>query len=239
MRLTKKLINDFLKHSSLRCNAGTVEQFSRDFGQFTNWAKVGTVEEITVKMIIDYTAYLRTLPKGRGSRSANTTSYLSPRTVARKITVIKNFFTFLNKVYDAGIIAEKIDIPKYSKPKMEYLTKAEFDEFVKIVEEKQEDKEHKLRSLLLIKLAYYTGMRLSELLSVKVEDILKDTKMQILGKGEVWRTVYYPSEIQEMIREYLKYRTTEIPYSKRNKGHKRKLKGTGELLFIRHDDVGF
>lgn len=237
MRLTKKLIDDFLKHSSLRCNAGTVEQFSRDLKQFMNWAKVGEVEEVTVKMIIDYTAYLRMLPKGRGSRNTNTTNYLSPRTVARKITVIKNFFAFLNKVYDAGIIAEKIDIPKYSKPKMEYLTKAEFDEFIKIVEEKQEDREHQLRSLLLIQLAYHTGMRLAELLSVEVEAILKDTKMQILGKGKQWRTVYYPPEIQEMVKEYLKYRTTNIPLSQWNKGHKRKLKGKGNLLFIRHDDV--
>lgn len=217
MKFNKQILNEFLKYSYYNCNTDTVNQFQSDLLQFQKRSSAETVEAISVMMIIEYTDYLRDLPKGKCSRTTNTGDTLAPRTVARKITALKNFFKFLNKVYDAGIPAEKIDISKYSKPKMEYLTREEFEEFFQIVLTKPEDKEHKLRSLLLIKLAYYTGMRLSELLSVRVEDILKDTKMQILGKGKVWRTVYYPPEIQEMVREYLKYRTTDIPYSKRNK----------------------
>lgn len=217
MKFNKQILNEFMKYSYYNCNTDTVNQFQSDLLQFQKRSSAETVEAISVMMIIEYTDYLRDLPKGKCSRTTNTGDTLAPRTVARKITALKNFFKFLNKVYDAGIPAEKIDIPKYSKPKMEYLTREEFEEFFQIVLTKPEDKEHKLRSLLLIKLAYYTGMRLSELLSVKVDDILKDTKMQILGKGKVWRTVYYPPEIQEMVREYLKYRTTDIPYSKRNK----------------------
>nr|DAN52332.1 MAG TPA: hypothetical protein [Caudoviricetes sp.]DAP44689.1 MAG TPA: hypothetical protein [Bacteriophage sp.]DAS07685.1 MAG TPA: hypothetical protein [Caudoviricetes sp.] len=56
------------------------------------------------------------------------------------------------------------------------------DTFLKKIEEKKENKEDKLRNYLLVKLAYTTGMRLSEILSVKAEDVIKDTKMDILGK---------------------------------------------------------
>ena len=238
MKFSKKIINEFLKYSALNCTEETVRQFSYDLHQFYNRAKEPTIDTITIKKIVDYTQYIKTLPKGVGSRSSNNTQYIAPRTVARKITVIKNFFKFLNKVYDIGIVAEKIDIPKYSKPRMEYLSKPEFDNFLTLIKNKKEDREHKIRSVLLISLAYYTGMRLSELLSVKVEDILKDTKMQILGKGKVWRTVYYTKEIQSLTREYLKFRTAEIPISIFTK-KQRKLKGKWDLLFIRHDDVGF
>jgi hypothetical protein len=88
----------------------------------------------------------------------------------------------LNKIHNIGLLSERIEIPKYKKTKVEYLTQEEMDTFLKKIEEKKENKEDKLRNYLLVKLAYTTGMRLSEILSVKAEDVIKDTKMDILGK---------------------------------------------------------
>ena len=88
----------------------------------------------------------------------------------------------MNKIHNIGLLSERIEIPKYKKTKVEYLTQAEMNTFLKKIEEKKENKEDKLRNYLLVKLAYTTGMRLSEILSVKAEDVIKDTKMDILGK---------------------------------------------------------
>lgn|GEM_PF-1081792 len=88
----------------------------------------------------------------------------------------------MNKIHNIGLLSERIEIPKYKKTKVEYLTQEEMDTFLKKIEEKKENKEDKLRNYLLVKLAYTTGMRLSEILSVKAEDVIKDTKMDILGK---------------------------------------------------------
>ena len=88
----------------------------------------------------------------------------------------------MNKIHNIGLLSERIEIPKYKKTKVEYLTQEEMDTFLQKIEEKKENKEDKLRNYLLVKLAYTTGMRLSEILSVKAEDVIKDTKMDILGK---------------------------------------------------------
>lgn len=239
MKLTLELINDFLTYSSLNNKPNTVKQFWYDIRQFYEYIGLDIdIDSIDLKTFFEYTLFLKKIPVNKTSIYADKWGYISWRTVARKVTAVKNLFKYLNKIHNIGLLSERIEIPKYKKTKVEYLTQEEMDTFLKKIEEKKENKEDKLRNYLLVKLAYTTGMRLSEILSVKAEDIIKDTKMDILGKWDKWRTVYYNKEIQDLAREYLKFRTTEIPVSKWS-WHTRKLKGDWKLLFIRHDDPGF
>ena len=66
-----------------------------------------------------------------------------------------------------------------------------------------------MRNRLLVKLLYYTGVRASELLSIKLSDIslMKEEgvyKISILGKGSKYRYVYIKQEIIEDDLEYIK-----------------------------------
>ena len=230
MKLTLELMNDFLTYSSLNNKPNTVKQFWYDIKQFSEYVGLGTdIDSIDLKTFFEYTLFLKKIPVNKTSIYADKWGYISWRTVARKVTAVKNLFKYLNKIHNIGLLSERIEIPKYKKTKVEYLTQSEMNTFLKKIEEKKENKEDKLRNYLLVKLAYTTGMRLSEILSVKAEDIIKDTKMDILGKWDKWRTVYYNKEIQDLAREYLKFRTTEIPISKWS-WHTRKLKGDWKLL---------
>ncbi|MCB0383765.1 MAG: tyrosine-type recombinase/integrase [Bdellovibrionales bacterium] len=63
------------------------------------------------------------------------------------------------------------------------------------------------RNRVLMKLLYFSGMRVSELCGLRLKDLIKksnsDTKIQILGKGGVARVILVPSEV---IREIFEYR---------------------------------
>jgi integrase/recombinase XerD len=102
-----------------------------------------------------------------------------------------------------------------------------------------EPREMMLRNYLFMKLAYTSWMRLSELLAIRYEDILKPgDEITIVGKGDKIRPIYFTQEIKNLTEEYVSYRTKRPPTSLWS-GHTRKLQWTGELLFIRHDDYGF
>ena len=82
-----------------------------------------------------------------------------------------------------------------------------------------------VRNRLLVKLLYYTGVRASELLSIRVKDInlLVEEgvyKIYILGKGSKYRYVYIKQELIEDDLEYLQdHFFTDETMVKNNKEH--------------------
>lgn len=68
-------------------------------------------------------------------------------------------------------------------------------------------------------------MRLSELLSIKVKDILGGgCEISIMGKGDKIRPIYITKEIQNLASEYVKFRGERNIVSLRS-GHTRKMQG--------------
>lgn len=81
---------------------------------------------------------------------------------------------FMNNIYEIGLDYSRIELPKVSLPQVGFLTEPEMEQLFGAIKNSDEHMETKLRNLLFCKLAYCSGMRLSELLSIKVRDILKD-----------------------------------------------------------------
>jgi len=62
-----------------------------------------------------------------------------------------------------------------------------------------------LRDKLIVLLLYTTGMRVGELVKVKVDDIdLEDMSIRIRGKGAKERVVFFNFETREVLEEYIK-----------------------------------
>ena len=128
------------------------------------------------------------------------------------ITVIKSFLAYIseNNVDNIDLIQKLKGITAKSvKRESESLSKAE-----EVVLEGYMHKPLKkktflhVRNRLMVKLLYYTGVRASELLLIKLEDIslMKEEgvyKIYILGKGNKYRYVYIKQNIIEDDLEYL------------------------------------
>lgn len=220
----------------------TLEQFYYDTQQFIKYChehKKNNIEDIIQKDIFEFTVFLRKIPLKKNSIHYWKSEFLCWRTIARKLNAVKRFFYFLNRIHEVGLQYEKVEIPRYATPKVDYVNEKTYKALIECIQnDNKEDKETKIRNELFVKLTYTTGMRLSETLSVKRKDVLADVKLDIMGKWEQRRPVYITSEIQDLTRKYLQYRTDKIPISKFT-GKPRKLQGSGEYLFIRHDDAGF
>ena len=104
-------------------------------------------------------------------------------------------------------IISKKDYPLY---KVQYLKREKmlpkflyYNELLQILDESNNDKDS-LRDRLIIEMLYATGVRVSELVNIKISDIDFDNKrINVLGKGNKERIVYYGEYAEEIMEKYL------------------------------------
>lgn len=115
------------------------------------------------------------------------TNYKSDRTRAHNITVFNNFYTFL---LAENIISknpcEDISQPKLTKKLPKYLTIEEVDKLLNIKLNTPLD----YRNKAMLEVLYATGVRISELLDLKLKDIdLDEAFIRVVGKGDKQRII--------------------------------------------------
>ena len=128
------------------------------------------------------------------------------RSISHSLTVIRNFYNFL---IIENIIKEnptdKIDSPKLKKSLPTVLSKEEIDNLLNI----ELNNKYDYRNKAMLELMYATGMRISELINIQMEDInLNNSCVIVNGKGNKERkipfdevTTYY---LEKYINEYRK-----------------------------------
>ena len=152
--------------------------------------KVNSVENISKA---DIEAYLEYLNKN----NYTTTS------LARKLTAIKNFHKYLfatNKVsVDNSLTIER---PKLRKSLPNVLTIEEVDNLLDIKTETPFD----YRNKAMLELLYGTGLRISEMLDLKLTDIdFENCVVRCFGKGSKERIVPIGEYIIDSLTNYLEY----------------------------------
>lgn len=117
--------------------------------------------------------------------------------VVRKISSIKKFHHYLYKKYNIEDVSLKVDIPHFYKKLPNVLSIEEVD---KLLDIKLED-EFDYRNKAMIELMYGTGLRVSELVNLHLNDIdLEKGYVRCFGKGSKERIV----PIGEIALKYLK-----------------------------------
>tara|TARA_B100000963_G_scaffold98503_1_gene85088 strand:+ start:52 stop:948 length:897 start_codon:yes stop_codon:yes gene_type:complete len=135
------------------------------------------------------------------------------RSQARSISAIKSFFNYL--IFEGYIEKSPIsdiESPKLEKKLPEVLTELEIEELIKSIDIK---KNFGQRNRTIIEVLYGTGMRVSELVNLKLSNIFfKENIIKITGKGNKERFVPLGRIASNEIREYLKIRDNTIIDSK-------------------------
>ncbi len=130
---------------------------------------------------------------------------ITRRSIARKLATLKAFFKYLVR---EEIVSQNptitIKTPKFDKKLPEYLTMEEIDDLLNLPEHNTFDS---IRDLALLELFYGTGIRLSELINIKLSDILiKENLIRVLGKGQKERVVPLGSMAKKILQMYLQIR---------------------------------
>jgi len=135
------------------------------------------------------------------------------RSQARSISAIKSFFNYL--IFEGHIEKSPIsdiESPKLEKKLPEVLTELEIEELIRSIDIKENFGQ---RNRTIIEVLYGTGMRVSELVNLKLSNIFfKENLIKIIGKGNKERFVPLGRIASNEIREYLKIRNNSIIDSK-------------------------
>jgi len=144
---------------------------------------------------------------------------LSPRSMARVISSLKSFYRFL--ILD-GILkknpAVDLSSPKTWLALPKFLTVKEVES---LLSQPEEENVRGIRDKAMLELLYATGLRASELVSLKIKDLnLEDGFLLCLGKGGKERLVPIGESAVEAVRKY------------RDEARPKLLKQTSEFLFV-------
>lgn len=123
--------------------------------------------------------------------------------IARRLSSLRSFYNYLEKKK----IVKKNYFKLIKNPKKEYsLPKYVCEEDVeKMLSIPDTRNVYGKRNLLIIQMLYATGVRVSELVNIKINDInIKERTIRILGKGDKERIVVFGNNTQEALKDYLK-----------------------------------
>ena len=188
-------IRKFLDHLRFekRYSQHTIISYQNDLEQF--FAFLGQYGEMDISAIT--AAYIRSwlaALKGEG---------ISSKSINRKISSLKSFFKFFMK---QGVIKHTpmatIVSPKINKRLPAFVEEKNTDTLFSYVEF-TDDWKGRTERLILI-LFYNTGMRLSELISLKEKNIDNDyAQIKVLGKGNKERIIPISKELLKEIKDYV------------------------------------
>lgn len=222
MNNLKQLLIDFLEHLEIEKGRSqlTVRNYNFYLNNFLNWAysnssmqkKISQPEEITQEIIRQYRLWLARQPNQRGGNLSNATQNYY-------LIALRAFLKYLAKRDIKTLTPEKIELAKIPERQISFL---EGDDLEKLLESplKIDQQEIiKFRDKAILELLFSTGLRVSELTNLKLEDInLNKDEFSVKGKGGKWRVVFLSNQAKYWLKKYLEMRTDMDP-----------------ALFIRHD----
>lgn len=146
---------------------------------------------------------------------------LTNRTIANKLSSLRTFYDYLlDEKLIKNNVFKLISNPKIDKKLPNFLSQ---EEFRQIVDNINDDTILGARNKLIVELLYATGIRVSELVNLKIDDIIKNNQsIRILGKGKKERIVYYGEYAGVAMDVYLNMRShiTSEYLILNNKGNK-------------------
>ena len=130
---------------------------------------------------------------------------LSKRSIARKVATLKSFFRFMEREgYLKTSLSASIHMPRFDKTLPEFLSE---DEIKNVITQPPAETFEGIRDRAILELFYGCGLRLSELINLKLRDLhLSENVIRVFGKGKKERIAPVGRSSKRAIDNYLHYR---------------------------------
>lgn len=138
---------------------------------------------------------------------------LSPATQARRRSAVRQFYRFaLGEGWRKDDPSRRLDAPKQGRPLPKTLGRDEIERLLAAASAR--DGAAGLRLVALVELAYASGLRVSELLALKVEAVRRDPAFLIVrGKGGKERLAPLNASARDAVKAWLAARSPQQPDS--------------------------
>ena len=217
--LLQKFISEFLEYCEIGKNQSqhTIQAYFRylkRFREFAHQNDIKSPKDINLELIKQYRLFLNRLEDESGQT-------LKLITQNYHLIALRAFLKYLTKQDVQTLAPEKVELPKNPERQVEFL---DADELHRLFEATKQEKDEaaRLRDYAILETLFSTGLRVSELASLKRDTInLERREFTVRGKGSKLRLVFLSEAAATAIKKYL---------SKRNDNNK--------ALFIAHTKIG-
>jgi integrase/recombinase XerD len=180
----KRQLDNYLHYLMLERNAAknTIESYRIDLRRYIDFlerSRVRALQDVKEDHVSGYLGTLHDLG-------------LSPRSVTRASSAIKGFHKFLfSDGVTTGDPSSLVEAPRLSRKLPSVLSHAEVESILQQPTKTHDDvRELWIRDRMILEVLYATGMRVSELVSLSLSQILEDEGVvRVLGKGSKERVV--------------------------------------------------
>lgn len=206
-----KYVNDFLEYLEYQKNYSkeTIHSYGVDLNEYLEYLdrEFINIKEVDYDLVRNYLIYLDGL-KNKSS------------TISRKISSLRSFYKYLlnKKIVNTNPFS-LISLPKKERYLPRFFYYNELEELFKIPKLSTPLGQ---RDRLLLEILYATGVRVSELVNIKISDI-SCNEIRILGKGNKERIVRFGDYAEDILDLYL------------NEGYKKLNKKESQYLFLNNN----
>ena len=191
--MIEKHIKNFIKYlkNEKRYPDTTITSYQKDLDNYYSYIKLKKINYLTINKeeIRNYLKYLDELK-------------YSKTTISRILSTLRHFYQYLmtEKVVQVNMF-KLIKNPKKDKKLPNFL---QGDELQKIFDSIDLETPLGIRNRLIVELLYATGLRVSELTNLKLDNIdLSNKEIRVLGKGSKERIVYFGDYAKKYLLLYL------------------------------------
>jgi len=191
MPLVEEHIADYLSYLKVERGLAdqTISSYRIDLKEFTDSINKKAVKSITPGEAVNYISLLNQQAR-------------KPSTIARKISSLKRFFGYL---VNTGTLSDNpfasLSAPKISRYHPNYLSPKEIEQ---IIDKIELTSKNGIRDKMIIELLYGCGLRISELINLKLSDMEFEAGfLRVTGKGNKQRLVPMGEYARKSIEKYL------------------------------------
>lgn len=186
-------LNNFISYltNNKRYSPYTITSYKKDTYDYLEFLKKNNIDikNSNYKIVEEYSKYLYK-------------KKLSKRSIARKYSSIRTFYNYLekNNILENNIF-NLLENPKKEEKLPHFINEYELDKMFEIPDNSPKGQ----RDRLILELLYGTGVRVSELVNIKINDIdFNNNSIKVRGKGNKDRYVFYGKYCKEAINNYIK-----------------------------------
>lgn len=187
-------INEYLEilKNEKNYSEKTIDSYRRDIEKFSHFLDTQGVDFRDVDVIII-----------RNFLSDELKNKISKRSCKRRLSAVKGFYSYL---YKKGIISKNdFDILTLMKTEKTYPHALYKEQIYKLFDENSKRTDTlMIRDEAIIETLYFTGIRASEIIGIKLTDMFLDDRIfRIIGKGNKERIVPFTEQCRDTISNYI------------------------------------
>tara|TARA_B110000263_G_scaffold24691_1_gene18939 strand:- start:4587 stop:5489 length:903 start_codon:yes stop_codon:yes gene_type:complete len=195
MSINKKILSDFLEYSlnQRHFSKHTIRAYKKDLFELSDYIfeydNFLNIKNVNLEIL---QKYIQKLFKSK----------IDEKTIQRKISSIKSFYKYLsfNKLIKTNI-SDFIQLPKTTKKLPHLLSLKEINRLMELPDLNKYDG---VRDKAILEILYSTGVRISELAKIKIENINFSKKIiKVIGKGSKERYVILGDKALEALNNYM------------------------------------